>query len=103
MDFMNTKSGISIDILIKIHVSVCLHMNMRSVSKERSQLTKISIFFTRTLSFFLSVTLTVARSVFRDLLVPPEPPEKHRSEKLSGSMRTKVKHDQNLDLLKILL
>ena len=76
---------------------------MRSVLKERELFQKFSLFLIRTLSFFLSITLTVPRSVFRDLLVPPEPPEKDRSKTLPGSMRTKAKHAQNLDLFKILL
>ena len=50
---------------------------------------EIVVIFYKNLVLFLSITLTVARSVFRDLLVPPEPPEKDRSEKPSGSMRTK--------------
>ena len=47
----------------------------------------------------MSITPTVARSGFHDLLVRPEPPEKDLSEKLSRSVRTKAEHTQKLDFL----
>ena len=76
---------------------------MRSVLKKKIVIKEsFSIFYKKPCTF-LGITLTVARSVFRDLIVTPEPPEKDRSKTLPGSMRTKTKHAKNLDLFKILL